>query len=153
MSRCLRSALAGFAAALAAAILPAAAQPYSRRPVTIVVPYAPGGGTDTAARMMAAGLERELNAAFQVVNRAGAASQIGLTELTRARPDGLTLAYAILPTVVTHYRDPQRPAPYTRASFQPVATHYISTMMLSVRGDSPYRTLRDFVEAGRSIAS
>ncbi len=82
-----------------------------RRPVTIIVPYAPGGGTDTAARMMAAGLERELNAAFQVVNRAGAASQIGLTELTRARPDGLTLAYAILPTVVTHYRDPQRPGP------------------------------------------
>ena len=150
MSRCLRSALAGFAAALAAAILPAAAQPYSRRPVTIIVPYAPGGGTDTAARLMAAGLERELNAAFQVVNRAGAASQIGLTELTRARPDGLTLAYAILPTVVTHYRDPQRQAPYTRASFQPVATHYISTMMLSVRGDSPYRTLRDFVEAGRA---
>jgi len=41
MSRCLRSALAGFAAALAAAILPAAAQPYSRRPVTIIVPYGP----------------------------------------------------------------------------------------------------------------
>ena len=99
---------------------------------------------------MAAGLERELSARFQVVNRAGAASQIGLTELTRARPDGLTLAYAILPTVVTHYRDPKRQAPYNRASFQPVVTHYISTMTLSVRGDSPYRSLRDFVEAGRT---
>ena len=143
--------LACAAAVLSAAILPAVAQTYPPRwPVTIIVPCAPGGGTDTAARMMAAGLERELNATFQVVNRAGAASQIGLTELTRARPDGLTLAYAILPTVVTHYRDPKRQAPYMRASFQPVATHYISTMMLSVRGDSPYRTLRDFVEAGRA---
>jgi len=138
------------AAVLAAPILPAAAQSYSRRPVTIIVPYAPGGGTDTGARLMAAGLERELNATFQVVNRAGAASQIGLTELTRAKPDGLTLAYAILPTVVTHYRDPKRQAPYTRASFQPIVTHYVSTMTLSVRGDSPYRSLRDFVEAARA---
>jgi len=141
---------AALAAALAAPTLPAAAQSYSRRPVTIIVPYAPGGGTDTGARLMAAGLERELNATFQVVNRAGAASQIGLTELARAKPDGLTLAYAILPTVVTHYRDPKRQAPYTRASFQPIVTHYSSTMTLSVRGDSPYRTLRDFVEAGRA---
>jgi tripartite-type tricarboxylate transporter receptor subunit TctC len=62
----------------------------------------------------------------------------------------MTLAYAILPTVVTHYRDPKRQAPYTRASFQPVVTHYISTMTLSVRGDSPYRSLREFVEAARA---
>ncbi len=131
-----------------AAILPAAAQTCSpRRPVTIIVPYAPGGGTDTAARLMAARLERELNGTFQVVNRAGAASQIGLTALARAKPDGMTLAYAILPTVVTHYRDPKRQAPYTGASFQPIVTHYISTMTLSVHGDSPYRTLHDFVEA------
>src|SRR5262245_61054117 len=148
MSRRLRSVLAGlFLVGLVialAAIQPVAAQTYPpRRPVTIIVPYAPGGNTDTSARLMAAGLERELNATFQVVNRAGAASQIGLTELMRAKPDGLTLAYAILPTIVTHYRDPKRPAPYTRASFQPIATHYISTMTLSVRGDSPYRTLRD----------
>ena len=86
MSRCLRAALTGFAAVLAAALLPAVAQPHSRRPVTIIVPYAPGGGTDTAARMMAAGLERELSATVQVAHRAGAAAQIGLTELTRARP-------------------------------------------------------------------
>jgi hypothetical protein len=38
---------------------------------------------------------------------------------------------------VTHYRDPKRQAPYARASFQPIVTHYISTMTLSVRGDSP----------------
>ena len=147
-----RLARAGLATAFAAAILPAAAQNYPepRRPVTIIVPYAPGGGTDTAARLMAAGLERELSATFQVVNRAGAASQIGLTELARAKPDGMTLAYAILPTVVTHYRDPKRQAPYARASFQPIVTHYISTMTLSVRADSPYRSLRDFVEAARA---
>jgi tripartite-type tricarboxylate transporter receptor subunit TctC len=151
MSDCLlRLACAGLA--FVAAIVPAAAQNYPepRRPVTIIVPYAPGGGTDTAARLMAAGLERELSARFQVVNRAGAASQIGLTELARAKPDGMTLAYAILPTVVTHYRDPKRQAPYNRASFQPVVTHYISTMTLSVRGDSPYRSLRDLVEAARA---
>ena len=78
MLDCLHRLVCAALAALAAATLPAAAQSYPpRRPVTIIVPYAPGGGTDTGARLMAAGLERELNATFQVVNRAGAASQIG----------------------------------------------------------------------------
>jgi len=67
-----RLARAGLATAFAAAILPAAAQNYPepRRPVTIIVPYAPGGATDTAASLIAARLEREFNATFQVINRA-----------------------------------------------------------------------------------
>ena len=48
----------------------------------------------------------------------------------------MTLAYLVLPTVVTHYLDPARHAAYTRASFQPIATHYRSTMTLSVPGSS-----------------
>ena len=140
--------------AITVAAVPASAvaqdYPAPKRPVTIIVPYAPGGGTDTAARMMAAGLEHELKATFQVINHVGAASRIGLIELTRAKPDGMTLAYAVLPTVVTHYLDPKRPAPFGRASFQPIATHYISTMTLSVRSDSPYKSLREFVEAARA---
>jgi tripartite-type tricarboxylate transporter receptor subunit TctC len=149
-----RRTAASLAMTLVVAAVPASAlaqgYPAPKRPVTIIVPYAPGGGTDTAARMMAAGLEHELKATFQVVNHAGAASRIGLTELAHAKPDGLTLAYAVLPTVVTHYLDPKRPAPFGRASFQPIAAHYISTMTLSVRSDSPYKSLREFVEAART---
>jgi len=104
---------------------------------------------DTSARLMAFALEPELHTSIQIVNRPGAASQVGMTELVRARPDGYTLAYAVLPTVVTHYLDPARAAIYTRQSFQPIATHHLAPMMLAVRADGPYKTLRDLVDAAR----
>jgi tripartite-type tricarboxylate transporter receptor subunit TctC len=127
-----------------------AAWPLPGRPVTLIVPYAPGGGVDTSARMIAAGLEREFAAPVQVLNRPGAGSQIGATELVRARPDGHTLLWAVLPTLITHYLDPARQARYTRADFQPVALHHVSPVVFAVRAASPYRSLRDLVEAARA---
>ena len=124
--------------------------PVKGKPITIIVPYAAGGVTDTGARMMAAGMEKELGTSVQVVNKAGAASQLGLTELSRAAPDGYTLSYAVLPTITTHYLDPTRAAVYTRANFQPIGLHHLTWMMLAVRTDSPYKTLRDLVEAARA---
>ena len=99
---------------------------------------------------MAAGLEKELGASVQVVNKPGAASQLALTELTRATPDGYTLSYAVLPTVTTHYLDPSRAAVYTRASFQPIGMHHLTWMMLAVQTESPYKTLKELVEAARA---
>src|SRR5262245_36939079 len=112
-------ALAGAAVAAPDAAL-AQAFPVKGKPITIIVPYAGGGVTDTGARLMAAGLEKELGTPVQVVNKVGAASQLGLTELVRSAPDGYTLSYAVLPTVVTHYYDPARGAIYNRDSFQPI---------------------------------
>ena len=106
--------------------------PEHGHPITLIVPYAPGGATDTGARLMAAGMEPILHTSIQVVNRAGAASQVGLTQLVRSKPDGYTLAYLVVPTVVTHYLDPVRAAIYTRASFQPIGRHYVSPAMLAV---------------------
>jgi tripartite-type tricarboxylate transporter receptor subunit TctC len=123
--------------------------PAPGRTITIIVPYAPGGVTDTGARLMAAGLEKELGVPVVVMNKAGAASQIGLTELVRAKPDGYTLAYAVLPTVTTHYLVPGREAPYTRTSFQPVAMHHFVPQTISVKADGPYKSLADLVDAAR----
>src|SRR5690349_24290899 len=127
----------------------AQAFPVKGRTITLIVPYAPGGVTDTGARLMAAGLEKELATSVVVLNKAGAASQIGLTELVRAKPDGYTLSYVVLPTVTTHYLVPGRDVPYTRTSFQPVAMHHFVPQTISVRTDSPYKTLADLVEAAR----
>jgi tripartite-type tricarboxylate transporter receptor subunit TctC len=146
----------GLAAAIglafaAVAGAPAGAQDFpAGRPITIIVPYAPGGATDTGARLMAAGLEPLLHTSIQVVNRAGAASQVGLTQLVRAKPDGYTLSYVVIPTVVTHYLDPARHAIYTRDNFQPIARHFLSPAALAVRSDSAYHTLKDLVEAARA---
>jgi tripartite-type tricarboxylate transporter receptor subunit TctC len=124
--------------------------PVKSKPITILVPYAAGGVTDVTARLMAAGLEKELGASVQVVNKPGAASQLALTELTRATPDGYTLSYAVLPTVTTHYLDPTRAAVYTRASFQPIGMHHLTWMMLAVQTESPHKTLKELVEAARA---
>ncbi len=156
MSMSRRAALAAMALSLASGATSTAfaqaqpAFPQRGRPIILIVPYAPGGVTDTAGRLMAVALERELGTPVQVVNKAGAASQIGLTELVRSRPDGYTLSYAVLPTVVTHYTETPRTPPYTRESFQPIGNHHFSPQTIAVRADSPYRTLRDLVEAARA---
>jgi tripartite-type tricarboxylate transporter receptor subunit TctC len=121
--------------------------PEHGRPITMIVGYAPGGATDTGARLMAAALEPLLHTSVQVVNRPGAGSQVALTQLVRAKPDGYTLSYVVVPTVVTHYLDPARAAIYTRASFQSVARHFQSPEVLAVRTDGPYHTLKDLVAA------
>jgi tripartite-type tricarboxylate transporter receptor subunit TctC len=124
--------------------------PVRGKPITIIVPYAAGGVTDTGARLMAAGLEKELSASVQVVNRVGAASQLGLTELVGSTPDGYTLSYAVLPTVTTHYLEPGRDSVYTRRNFQPIAMHHYVAQVIAVLTESPYKTLKDFVEAARA---
>lgn len=140
--------------ALAAAFVAGAAHaqsfPAGGKPISIIVPYAPGGVTDTGARLMAAGLEQELKTTVNVVNKAGAASQVGLTELVRSAPDGYTLSYAVLPTVTTHYLDPARQAVYTRANFQTVGMHHYTVMMLAVKTEAPWKNLKEFVEAARA---
>ncbi len=128
----------------------AASFPEAGRPITVLVPYAPGGATDVGARLMAAALEPLLKTSVQVVNRPGAGSEVGLTQLVRSRPNGYTMSYIVVPTVITHYLDPARAAIYTRASFQPIARHFLSPSTLAVRADSAYHTLHDLVEAARA---
>jgi tripartite-type tricarboxylate transporter receptor subunit TctC len=124
--------------------------PEPGRPITIIVPWAAGGATDTEARMMAAALEPLLKTTVVVVDRPGAGSQVGLTQLVRSKPDGYTLAYVVLPGAVTHYLDPARQAIYTRTSFQPIARHTLTPEVITVRADSPYHSLKELVDAARA---
>ena len=101
---------------LAALAAPAKAQ----SGLQLIVPYPPGGGNDVGARALAPLLERELAMPVVVLNRAGAASQIGLTQVARAAPDGRTIGYGLWPQATTLYLDPARQAPFTRASFTPL---------------------------------
>lgn len=123
--------------------------PEEGRTITLMVPYAAGGTVDGTARLMAAGLEEELGTTVQVVNKPGAASQVAMTTLLQAEADGYTLSYAVLPTVITHYMDPGRGAPYAREDFEKIGLHFVVPALLAVNTDSPYNSVNDLVAAAR----
>jgi len=91
-------------AALAAPlILPGIARAQQQRPIVIVVPYAPGGGTDVTAREFAQGFSEALGGATVVVeNRGGAGGHLGSVSVARARPDGTTLLFAVSTNLVVN---------------------------------------------------
>ena len=92
--RCLRGALAARALLAAAAGMPldkVAAQDYPTRPITLIVPYPPGGGVDVMARLVGQRLSAALGRQVVIENRGGAGGMIGTRDLARAAPDGYTL--------------------------------------------------------------
>ncbi len=124
--------------------------PEAGRPVQVIVPYPPGGGSDISARALAPALERELGTTVVIVNRPGANSQIGLGQTAQARPDGYTLCYGLWPSTITLYLDPSRKAGFSKDSFTPLAMHVIDPGSIIVRADSRMKTLADLVAEARS---
>ncbi len=113
------------AAALACAVFgllslsAVAAADYPSRPVTIVVPFTPGGSTDILARYEADVLQRALHGSFIVDNRPGAGGEIGIAYAARAVPDGYTLLHA--PSVITLLPYLKKSVPYDLAKdFDPI---------------------------------
>jgi tripartite-type tricarboxylate transporter receptor subunit TctC len=128
---------------------PAFAQNFPRRPIQLIVAFPPGGSTDIGARIVAAAAEKELGQPVSVVNKAGAGGQIGFTEAARARPDGYTLTIINLPAVNTIVLDPERKAIFGVDAFVPVINQVLDPGLVFVKGDSPYKTLGDLVEAAK----
>jgi tripartite-type tricarboxylate transporter receptor subunit TctC len=129
---------------------PKADFPQKGRSISIIVPLAAGGGVDQAARLLASLMEKEVGTPITVVNKPGAGGQMGLTELVRAKPDGYTLGYAVFPFIVTSTMDPKRQAIYKRTSFQPIATQYELPKIVVVQAGSPYKTMKDLVDAAKA---
>lgn len=137
-------------AVLAAAPVTKMDWPAKGKAITMIVPASPGGTTDPAARVLAVALEKALGTSVQVLNKPGASTQVGLTELAKAEPDGYTIGYIILPSAFNTYLDSKRKATYTRKSFQILAGHYVSPVVIWVKQDSPYKTVKDLIDAARA---
>lgn len=130
--------------ALGALHLPAQAAAYPAKPVRIVVPYAPGGGSDTAARAIAQRLAESLGQNFVVENRAGAATQAGTVAVTRAAADGhtLLLGTANLATNAALYQK----LPYDAVQdLAPISLITKAPVYVVVRADSPIKNLNDLI--------
>jgi tripartite-type tricarboxylate transporter receptor subunit TctC len=122
---------------------PAVAQNYPSRAITFVVGFAPGGGIDTFARVVAQELSEQTGVAVIIENRAGAASNIAAKVVAAAVPDGYTLlftgnSYAINQTL---YKNPG----YANADLRPVVFVAIDSMALAVNATNPARSLADFL--------
>ena len=135
---------AAFAAGLSLTAVPAAAQQFPERPVTVVVPFAAGGPTDTVARSVAAGMEKALGQPVVVENKPGAGGTLGADLVAKAAPDG----YRVL---VWHIGMSTSPALYRRLPFDPLKDfEYVGLindvpMTLLVRPSHEARTLADLV--------
>ena len=119
--------------------------PQPGRTITMIVPSSAGGGTDTAARMIAPEMEKDLGVPIEVVNKPGASMQIGLSEAVRAKPDGYTLVWSVLPTAASIYLDPDRGASFDRSALAPLGNVYGAPFAVSVPADSPYETIEQLV--------
>ncbi|MBR0666793.1 tripartite tricarboxylate transporter substrate binding protein [Roseomonas hellenica] len=117
------------------------------RTITMIVAFAPGGGTDVAARTLARAMEKDLGQSVVVVNRPGAGGEIGWSELARARPDGATIGFINTPNIVTI--PIERRARFRLEDFSPIANIVDDPGGYWVLNDSPIRSLADLVREAR----
>ncbi|MFL1464019.1 Bug family tripartite tricarboxylate transporter substrate binding protein [Roseococcus sp. DSY-14] len=118
------------------ALMPGLAAAQAARPVTIVVPFAPGGSTDTVSRLMAERMGQVLGANVLVENRPGANTAIGAEAVSRAQPDGQTLLMAA-GTTLTVNPVIQRNLPYRVEDFAPVVLASTFPFAVIARHDGP----------------
>jgi len=139
------------AAAAAGSVLgaPAWAQGFPSKPLTLVVPFAPGGNTDIVARTVAVALGKVLGQSVVVDNRAGAGGSIGAMQVARAAPDGYTLLLCGAGVVVTVPEMVK--TSYSRSSFAPLGLVNKSSMVLLARkNETRFRNFKEFAAYARS---
>src|SRR5882762_507177 len=127
----------------------ALAQNWPTRPVKIVVPSSPGGGTDTFARLISTSLADALKQPFVIDNRPGAGGNIGAEVVAKAAPDGYTLLVSSIQALVVNpylYKN----LPYNAENdFVPVAPGVMSPLVVGVHPSVPAKTLADLVALGK----
>jgi tripartite-type tricarboxylate transporter receptor subunit TctC len=144
-----RRAFAASSAAAAAVaglgLKPASAQAaYPARPVTVIVPWGAGGGTDATARIVAALLEKELGQPFNVVNRTGGSGVVGHSAIASAQPDGYTIGMLTVEISMMHW---QGLTELTPRSYTPLALMNEDPPGIQVSSTSPYKTVKELADA------
>jgi tripartite-type tricarboxylate transporter receptor subunit TctC len=137
--------------AFCAILAPSArAQPFPARPVTLVVPFAPGGATDVVARLLAAEVGTSLGQRVVVENKPGAAGTLGANFVAKSPPDGYTLCLCGGgPMVILPLLDPKLPYLPTR-DLAPVILSHLVDYVVVARTDSPYASLPKLVAAAKA---
>jgi len=134
--------------AIAAVVLATAASAqYPDHPVTMIVPFPPGGVADTVARPVADAMSRELKQAVVIENKPGAGGGIGMGQVAKAKPDGYTILMSLASLTVLPEADRilGREPMYQISQLKPIARFTADPTVFAVRADAPWKTLADFI--------
>ena len=120
---------------------------YPDKPITMIVPFPPGGVADTVARPVAEALSRELKQSVVIENKSGAGGAVGIGQAARAAGDGYTLLMSLSSISILPEADKilDRKPMFQIDQFKPIARITADPTVLVVRADAPWRTLEDFI--------
>jgi len=136
------------ACTLIAAAATSAQAAYPERPVTLVVPYAPGGSADALARVLAVRVGMKLGTTVIVDNRPGASGTIGAGFAAKAAPDGYTVLYDATPYSINPHLFARMP--YAANALQPLALVALAPNIVIVRAESPLKNIKDLANKAKA---
>ena len=137
-----RRALLGLALLVAAS--GASAQAYPDRPITMIVPWGAGGGTDAVARIIASLMEKDLGQPVNVVNRTGGSGVVGHSAIATAPADGFTIGMITVEITMMHH---QKLTELNGTSYTPIALVNLDPAGFQVRAESSYKNMNDVLAA------
>ena len=133
------------ACALAAGLAHAA---FPERPITLVVPYAPGGAADAVARVVATRMGVKLGTSVVVDNKAGASGTIGASFVAKAPADGYTMLYDATPHSINPHLFPKMP--YASTALQPLSLVMLAPNVLVVKADAPVKNVGELIAKAKA---
>lgn len=120
---------------------------WPERPITFIVPWGAGGGTDAVARMLGTLLEKDLGQPVNVVNRTGGSGVVGHQAISTAKPDGYTIGMVTIEIAMMHW---QGLTQLSHKDYTPLGLVNVDPAGLQVSVNSPYKTAKDVVEATKN---
>jgi len=125
---------------------------YPSKPITMVVPFPPGGVADIVGRPLAAQMEKTLKQPIVVVNRTGAGGAVGMASVAKAAPDGYTILMGLSSISIFPVSDRinGKTPSYEMKDFAPIALITADPTVLVVSADSPWKNLKEFVESAKA---
>ena len=136
------------ACTLIAAAATSAQAAYPERPITLVVPYAPGGSADALARVLAVRVGMKVGTTVIVDNRPGASGTIGAGFAAKAAPDGYTVLYDATPYSINPHLFARMP--YAANALQPLALVALAPNIVIVRAESPLKSIKDLADKAKA---